>query len=295
MMSQTMTTPSSRARVSSGVGVERLDVRVAPVAASAVFYGLTFLPLYEHLGPGVVSLSAVPVVLAGWLFGLRVGLLAGAISFPLNTVLLGVEEAAEINAVVWGGAVAGSAALLVGTVADTLRDGTERLQYQFSQKHGAEEELRPSEERLRHLVENAPGTLVTVTGDGIVLYSNRPMAGIDPEAVRSTNVYNFVPRQHQELFRRTLERVFTTGEPGGYEWPTRRTTTMRSTSFDSARLSRRAVSLLRRSSAWMSRTAASSGPHADRGYDYAGARRTIGGPPLARRIALALSVTHPKG
>ena len=215
MISQTMTTPSGR--VSSGVGVERLDVRVALVAASAVFYGLTFLPLYAHLGPGVVSLSAVPVALAGWLFGLRAGLLAGALAFPLNTVLLGVEEAAEINNVVWGGAVAGSAALLVGTVAGTLRDVTERLQYELSQKHGAEEGLKASEERLRHLVENAPGTLVTVTGDGTVLYSNRTMAGFDPESVRGTNVYNFVPRQHQDMFRRTLERVFQTGEPGGYE------------------------------------------------------------------------------
>jgi PAS domain S-box-containing protein len=215
MMSQTMS--ALRSRELSGSGVERLDVRVGLVALSAVFYALTFLPLYDQLGPGVVSLSVVPVALAGWLFGLRAGLLAGAIAFPLNTVLLGVEESAELNSVVWGGAVAGSAALLVGTVAGTLRDVAERLQTELASKHGAEEGLRLSEERLRHLVENAPGTLITVDGGGTVLFSNRPIGGLDAAAVRGTNVYNFVPRRHQDIFRRTLERVFQTGEPGGYE------------------------------------------------------------------------------
>ena len=202
---------------SSGTGMERLDFRVAVVALSFAFYALTFLPLHAELGPGVVSLSAVPVALAGWLFGLRAGLLAGAIAFPMNTVLLGVEETADINAVVWGGAVAGSAALLVGTVAGTLRDMTERLQSDLREKHHAEDSLTESENRLRHLVENAPGVLITVTGDGTVMYSNSPIVGMDSDTVRGTNVYNFVPRQHQDLFRMTLEKVFRTGEPGGYE------------------------------------------------------------------------------
>lgn len=197
-------------------GVERLDIRVAIVAASAMFYALTFLPLHQILGPGVVSLSAVPVALAGWLFGLRAGMLFGAVAFPLNTVLLGTETT-DLTAVVWGGAVAGSASLLVGTVAGTLRDVTDRLQAQLNQKNDAEEGLRLSEERLRHLVENAPGMLVTVTADGTIMYANRGMGGLDTVTLRGANVFNFVPRSHQDLFRRTLERVFTHGEPNGYE------------------------------------------------------------------------------
>jgi PAS domain S-box-containing protein len=208
MISQTAMRPTA--------GVQRLDIRVAIVAASAVFYALTFLPLHAILGPGVVSLSAVPVALAGWLFGLRAGMLFGAVAFPLNTVLLGVETT-DINSVVWGGAVAGSASLLVGTVAGTLRDVTDKLQAQLNEKNGAEENLRLSEERLRHLVENAPGMLVTVTSDGTILYANRAIGGLSTVSLRGTNVFNFVPRSHQDLFRRTLEGVFTSAQPGGYE------------------------------------------------------------------------------
>ena len=37
---------SQVAIVNQTTGVERVDVRIAVVAASAVFYALTFLPLY---------------------------------------------------------------------------------------------------------------------------------------------------------------------------------------------------------------------------------------------------------
>ena len=66
-------------------------------------------------------------------------------------------------------------------------------------------------------VENAPGVLIPVNRDGTVMYSNRSIAGIDACAVRGTNVYNFVPRQHQDLFCNALYRDFQSGEPFGYE------------------------------------------------------------------------------
>ena len=153
------------------MGIERLNVRVALVAVSAAFYALTFVPLHQELGPGVVSLSVVPVALAAWLFGLRAGLLAGAVAFPLNTVLLGLEEGADLDGVVWGGAV----------------------------------------------VEHAPAMIMAVGKDGTVTYANRAIGGLDAASVRGANVYNFVPRQHRDLFRTALERAFREGGETGYE------------------------------------------------------------------------------
>ena len=147
-----MTMRSAIATSDTGSGVEQLDLRVALVAASVAFYALTFIPLHAELGPGIVSLSVVPVDLAGWLLGLRVGLVAGAMAFPMNTLLLGLEEAAELNTVIWGGAVAGSAALMVGAVAGTLRDATERLHGELADRHGTEDWLKESEKRMWHLV-----------------------------------------------------------------------------------------------------------------------------------------------
>ena len=199
------------------LGVGRVDMRVAILAVSTAFYALTFVPLREALGPGVVSLSVVPVALAGWLFGLRAGLLTGAVAFPLNTVLLGVDDGADLNGVVWGGAVAGSAALMVGSVAGTLRDVTERLQAELARRWDVDGTVRASESTLRELVEHAPAMIMAVAKDGTVTYANRAIGGLDSASVRGSNVYNFVPRQHRDLFRTALGRAFREGGETGYE------------------------------------------------------------------------------
>ena len=105
---------------------ERFDVRMALNGATAVFYALTFGPLYEELGPGVVSLSVVPVALAGWLFGLRAGLLAGAVaavSIAIGAVVLTQDgsDGAEHHPAMWIARVATAAgALLTGLLGDSL-------------------------------------------------------------------------------------------------------------------------------------------------------------------------------
>jgi hypothetical protein len=60
-------------------------------------------------------------------------MLMGAMAFPCNTMLLGVEEAAEFNAVIWGDADAGSGSMLVGTVAGTLRDVADNFRTELAE------------------------------------------------------------------------------------------------------------------------------------------------------------------
>lgn len=201
----------------AAVGVERVDMRIVLVAVSTAFYAVTFSPLFATLGPGVVSLAAVPVALAGWLFGLRWGLAAGGVAFPMNAALLLAAGPDRVSAALWGGAVAGSAALLVGAVAGTLRDVTDQLSTELEDRRTAERELRASEERLRHLVESAPGTLLAVARDGTVLFSSHEIGGVAADEARDTSVYDYVPRKHHDLFRGVLAGVFDTGHPNGYE------------------------------------------------------------------------------
>ena len=198
-------------------GVERLDLRIVLVACSTIFYAVTFLPLQDDLGPGVVSLSVVPVALAGWLFGLRAGLSFGVIAYMMNTVLLVSAGPAELSVALWGGAVAGSAALLVGAVAGTLRDVSQQLRNELAERRWTEAALRESEERWRCLVESAPAVFLTVDREGTVLYSNQPIAGRNVEDVAGSSVYSFVPQAHQAMFQKALERLFRTGQPQGYE------------------------------------------------------------------------------
>ena len=199
------------------VGVEKIDLRIIVVTLTTAFYALSFAPLFEDLGPGVLTLSVVPVALVGWLFGLRLGLLFGAVAFPLNSVLLWSAQSTDLAIVVWGGSVAGSAALLVGAVAGTLRDVSEQLHRELLDRQYVESSLRESEERLRHLVESAPATLITVDRDGTVLYSSAPLGAVTPGEAQGTTVYDYVPEDHHRLFRAALDKVFADGQEAGYE------------------------------------------------------------------------------
>src|SRR5439155_5273780 len=62
--------------------------RAALILTAAVAYLLGFAPLYGAWGAGVAALSALPVVAAGFLLGLRAGLIIGLLSLPVNALLM---------------------------------------------------------------------------------------------------------------------------------------------------------------------------------------------------------------
>ena len=98
-----------------------------------------------------------------------------------------------------------------------LRDVTERLHAELARRWDVDGTVRASESTLRELVEHAPAMIMAVAGDGTVTYANRSIGGLAPASVRGANVYNFVPRQHRDLFRTALERAFREGGETGYE------------------------------------------------------------------------------
>ena len=46
-----------------------------------------FLTLYSRMGLGLAALSGLPVIAAGWLFGVRAGLVAWLLLLPINALL----------------------------------------------------------------------------------------------------------------------------------------------------------------------------------------------------------------
>ena len=211
-----MITPTA-GREREAVGVEKIDLRIVLITLTTAVYALSFSALYGDLGAGTLTLSTIPVALTGWLFGLRAGMIFGVLAFPLNAALLWSAQSIDLATVIWGGGVAACAALLVGAVAGTLHDVNEQLHTDLSERQSTEAELRESEERLRHLVESAPGILITVDRDGTVLYSNQPLGTVGAQEAPGTNVYDYVPEDHHWLFKSTLAKVFDGGEPAGYE------------------------------------------------------------------------------
>jgi len=57
------------------------------LALTTTAYVLAFILLTPNWGLSVAALAALPIMAAGWLLGLRVGLLAGFLAFLLNLLL----------------------------------------------------------------------------------------------------------------------------------------------------------------------------------------------------------------
>src|SRR5512139_3562627 len=61
--------------------------RLAVVGGTVLGFVLLFPGLYRVFGDGVVTFSLLPVLLAGWLYGLRVGLGFGLGAFLVSLLL----------------------------------------------------------------------------------------------------------------------------------------------------------------------------------------------------------------
>ena len=96
------------------------------VLGLTIFYILIFKPIVTSFGPAGTPLVALPVVVAGWYFGMAGGLIASILSVPLNFLLF---ASMGYNQDPWttGYAVPGNLVLiLVGFMAGALRAWVER-------------------------------------------------------------------------------------------------------------------------------------------------------------------------
>ncbi|MBN1234455.1 MAG: PAS domain S-box protein [Methanotrichaceae archaeon] len=135
--------------------------KAALVLAAVFAYMIAFLPIYSSIGDAAGAIYMLPVVIAGWLFGVRGGLLLGLLSIPVN--VLHYSQILEIRLIhflpLWPG---NFTAIVVGSVTgwlrqllDQMRDQADELkreegthQAQISKRKLLEEQLRKSYEGL---------------------------------------------------------------------------------------------------------------------------------------------------
>ena len=104
--------------------------------ASSAIYGIAFVPLYGAWGAGAAALGALPVASTGWALGLRGGVIAGFIAFPLNVLLLNLVGETGWDVVIRNGGGPGSAVIvIIGGVIGLLRDFKEQLRAQLDERN----------------------------------------------------------------------------------------------------------------------------------------------------------------
>ena len=175
---------------------ELREKRVAISLVAVGAYVLAFIPLYRLSGPGMAALATVPVAALAWLWGLRVGLVAGLLSLPLNTLLFNLVGLEGWDPVFRQGGGPGTVmVVLIGAGIGRLRDLGQRLKVDITERKQAEKDLREAHGTLEVRVKERTTELAKANEQLNVELSERKRAEGE------------IRRLNQELEQRVVERT----------------------------------------------------------------------------------------
>jgi signal transduction histidine kinase len=155
--------------------IGRLDkdpvARVLLITAVFIVYVALLGPLERPLGGAALTLAIIPVIAAGWLAGLRMGLAMGLIASPVGATIIAAVSGGDMTAALAQAVLPSMAALaLVGAVVGRLRDVSRRagvqslmLTAESRRRQDAESEARAAqEEERRRIAEDVHDDVVQV-------------------------------------------------------------------------------------------------------------------------------------
>ena len=175
---------------------ELREKRVAISLVAVGAYVLALIPLYRLSGPGMAALATVPVAALAWLWGLRVGLVAGLLSLPLNTLLFNLVGLEGWDPVFRQGGGPGTVmVVLIGAGIGRLRDLGQRLKVEITERKQAEKDLREAHGTLEVRVKERTTELAKANEQLNVELSERKRAEGE------------IRRLNQELEQRVVERT----------------------------------------------------------------------------------------
>ena len=186
--STTTPTPLSEAKADLLSQNVRMGIALSVLGIYALAYPL-LSGIFEN-AVGIVSI--VPVVVAGWLLGVRGGILIGVLTIAANVLLVSIFDDKSVGAWFRSGGVLGSAALLVVViVVGSLRDLRERARQEINTRKRAEGDLQ-------HLV--ALETIVSAISTKFGASTPENIDATIDEALREIGEFAGIHRSYLFLF-----------------------------------------------------------------------------------------------
>jgi PAS domain S-box-containing protein len=106
-----------------------------------------------------------------------------------------------------------------------LRSRLDTSQQESEKKAWAEDTLRQSMDRWRLLAQNVPDIIITVTRDGKILATNKPLAGSSSQELFGNSIFDYVDKNHRATMQHAFDSVLSSGESDRYEILSSATTT----------------------------------------------------------------------
>jgi PAS domain S-box-containing protein len=187
-----------------------------------VAYVLVFILLYPVVGPTMAALAILPVVVMGWLFGLRTGSLAGLLSFPLNMLLMAVVTGTAWAMMNPGGLFGSVLILLIGAMVGRLHDSGKQVKWELAERKWVEGAVRESEEKYRTILENIEDGYYEVDLAGNLTFFNDSLCrlyGYSKEELMGMNYRQYMDGGTAKVVYQTFNAVYRTGNPAkAFDW-----------------------------------------------------------------------------
>jgi PAS domain S-box-containing protein len=201
----------------------REHFRIAVVLLALLGYSFMYRVLIDLVGNDVIPafLSLVPVMLAGWYWGPRVGMATGVLVVPINWILFTMMEGGSVlDFLLKPLVIPGSAALVVlGAITGMLRRSWTQFETASAQSEEADALLATMERRSQSFLDRMPIGVFRVEPNGRLLYGNAALANIFGHAQVEHLVEVMTTGSHPsaEAFRRLLAAVEIRGAVLGQE------------------------------------------------------------------------------
>ena len=123
--------------------VQFIMTKSALALGTVLIYVLVYGLLDPALGQATIILATLPIMVIGWLYGIRYGLLVSLWAFPLNTLLVSLtSDSGWQEWLLQGGWLGSITLVLVGAVAGWLHNLNDRAKQQAAEHKRAEEAVQ---------------------------------------------------------------------------------------------------------------------------------------------------------
>jgi PAS domain S-box-containing protein len=194
----------------------RSNSKIIIALAAQLAYVVLFVLLHHKVGAASTALVMIPLAIAAWLFGARIGVLIGLLDILLNLVLFGIFDRSAVGDLMARGAAFGFVLLpFMGAVIGQLSDLSKRVHKELAQRQASEAKARASEASYRALVENADAAISTVNEHGIFLFMNaiaaQRLGGCQTDLIGKT-MWELFPPQVAEAQMGMVRQAINSGQ-----------------------------------------------------------------------------------
>jgi PAS domain S-box-containing protein len=202
---------------------QQFDRKSAFVVGIWAAYALAFFPLYRWVGGPALSLSIVPVAATGLLVGMRAGLFAGLLAYPVNLGLMLLVPGAVMRETLLnpGGLLTSAVILLLGVGVGQLHDLRHQLMQQVAKGEQVEQALREERDFNSAILETATALVVVLDPQGRIVRFNpacERITGYSFDEVKGRRVWDlFLVPKEVEPVKAVFEELKTGKASNEYE------------------------------------------------------------------------------